>query len=221
MYLGHRHRRFMRKKPFHTSRRQEMLTAYDDEMNEIGVFSRSHVHYNGMWHRVCQCWIVGADSKSVRIYLQRRSFEKKSNPGRYDVAAGGHIMAGEDIKRAMMRELREETGLDPRFDELIKIGTYREVSNNDHEIAEIFLYMRKNPPFSPGNEVIYMVSADIDEYKQLSEGNRDSITVIPAIKTGPMEDEAFEIGIDNICNHESFPRMVYPFIMKKLGKMNQ
>ena len=32
-------------------------------------------------------------------------------------------------------------------------------------------------------------------------------------------DEAFEIGIDNICNHESFLEMVYPFIMKKLGKL--
>ena len=86
-----------------SKKKPEMLTAYDENMNEIGVFARPVVHYNGMWHRVAQCWVVGMSEKGPRIYLQRRSFEKKSHPGRYDITAGGHVSAGETPRYAMTR----------------------------------------------------------------------------------------------------------------------
>lgn len=191
---------------------QEMLTAYDDDMNEIGVFARPVVHYNGMWHRVAQCWVVGMSETGPRIYLQRRSFEKKSNPGRYDITAGGHVSAGETPEYAMAREMWEETGLNLKEEQMIKIGEFREVLGHDHEVATIFIHRDDEPPFSPGPEVIYMVSADLEEFKALSEGSVDEITVIPAIRTGLMLDEAFKVGPKNFCNHKSFLDIVYPYI---------
>ena len=38
------------------------------------------------------------------------------------------------------------------------------------------------------------------------------ITVIPAIRTGPMTNEAFKVGPQNFCNHRSFLEIVYPYI---------
>ena len=198
------------------NRTPEMLDAYDNDMNFIGSFVRPAVHYNRMWHKVAQCWIIGLGSSGPRVFLQRRSFEKKSNPGRYDVSAGGHVSAGEEPKTAMVREIQEETGLILKEHHLIEIGTCQEVSGHDREIAHIFVHFEIDPPFYPGKEVIYMVSADLEDFKALSEGSVDSITVVPAIRTGPMQNEAFVVNQDNFCNHESFVTLVYPYVKKYL-----
>ncbi|MCI8284902.1 MAG: NUDIX domain-containing protein [Firmicutes bacterium] len=206
------------KRPMIRNRKKktELLTAYNEDMNEIGVFERSVVHYNGLWHKVVQCWIVDdSDPKDIRIYLQRRSFEKKSNPGRYDISAGGHVEAGESVENAMLREIREETGLILKAHDITEIGTFREISGKDCEFAHIFVCFMSVPPFSPGEEVIYMVSANADEFKSLSEGIVNEITVIPAIKTGLMTEEAFTVNPANFCNHESFVKVVYPYLKKK------
>ncbi len=195
-----------------SKRKQEMLTAYDENMNEIGVYARPVVHYNGMWHRVAQCWVVGMSENGLRVYLQRRSFEKKSHPGRYDITAGGHVSAGETPHCAMIREIWEETGLQLDEDDLTEIAEFREVSGHDREVATIFIHREDEPPFSPGPEVIYMVSADLEDFRALSEGSVDQITVVPAIRTGPMINEAFKVEPQNFCNHKSFLEVVYPYI---------
>ena len=195
-----------------SKRKQEMLTAYDENMNEIGVYARPVVHYNGMWHRVAQCWVVGMSENGPRVYLQRRSFEKKSHPGRYDITAGGHVSAGETPHCAMIREIWEETGLQLDEDDLTEIAEFREVSGHDREVATIFIHREDEPPFSPGSEVIYMVSADLEDFRALSEGSVDQITVVPAIRTGPMINEAFKVEPQNFCNHKSFLEVVYPYI---------
>jgi 8-oxo-dGTP pyrophosphatase MutT (NUDIX family) len=189
-----------------------MLTAYDNNMNDIGVYPRPFIHYYSMWHRVVQCWVIGRSETGLRVYLQRRSFEKMSHPGRYDITAGGHVSAGESPRYAMIRELYEETGLRLSEDELVEIGEFREVSGKDHEIASIFICFQNDPPFSPGPEVIYMVSADLEDFRALSEESVDEITVIPAIRTGLMTDEAFKVGPQNFCNHRSFLEVVYPYL---------
>jgi len=199
-------------------RTPEMLDAYDDDMNFIGSFIRPAVHYNKMWHKVAQCWIIGLGDSGPRVFLQRRSFEKKSNPGRYDVSAGGHISSGEEPKTAMVREIQEETGLILREHHLMEVGTCKEVSGHDRELAHIFVHFEIDPPFYPGKEVIYMVSADLEEFKALSEGSVDSITVVPAIRTGPMQKEAFKVTQENFCNHESFVTIVYPYVKKYLAE---
>ncbi len=194
-------------------KKPELLMAYDEDMNKIGAFVRPLVHYHKMWHKVVQCWIVDrSDPDDVRIYLQRRSFEKKSNPGRYDVSSGGHVEAGELPEDAMVREMREETGLRVRKDQLGEIGIFKETAGNDREFAYIYVCFMEAPPFAPGDEVIYMVSANVEEFRALSEGSVDKITVIPAIKTGLMMDEAFTVTQDNFCNHASFLELVYPYL---------
>lgn len=52
-------------------------------------------------------WIVDADG---RIFLTRRSMEKKYAPGKWENPAG-HVQAGESPVHAVIRELHEETGL--------------------------------------------------------------------------------------------------------------
>ncbi len=196
---------------------QELMNAYDNNMNEIGVYARSYIHYHKMWHKVVQCWIVGRTEAGIRVYLQRRSFEKMSHPGRYDVTAGGHVSAGELPEDAVLRETQEEIGLRLDTDRLQSLGYVKEVAGNDREIAYLYVYEEANPPFRPGKEVIYMVSADIDDFYAMMKGERESIVVVPAIKTGPMHEEAFSVTMENCCMHQNFLDVVYPYIKETMG----
>ena len=205
--------RYHRRRADKDRRKQERLTAYDRNMKVMGDFPRTYVHKNGLWHKVAQCWIAGITSSGIRVYLQRRSYEKRTHPGKYDISSGGHVAAGERPDIAMARELREETGIVMRSDSLIPVGVLPEISDLDHEMAYIYVSIQNDPPFRPGDEVIYMVSADLEEYWKLCKGEIDKIELVPAIRTGPLLHEKFLVPRSDICIHRSFTELAYPFII--------
>lgn len=71
-----------------------------------------------------------------RIYLQRRSFRKDIQPGKWDTAVGGHVSYGESIIEAVYREASEELGL-VNFHP-IHIETYEFESSVEREMVSVF-----------------------------------------------------------------------------------
>ena len=61
----------------------------------------------------------------MQILLQKRSDNKDSDPGCYDISSAGHIPAGSDYIPSAVRELKEELGVDMNGDELIYCGQRR------------------------------------------------------------------------------------------------
>lgn len=57
--------------------------------------------------------------------MQKRSDNKDSDPGCYDISSAGHIPAGSDYIPSAVRELKEELGVDMNGDELIYCGQRR------------------------------------------------------------------------------------------------
>lgn len=53
---------------------------------------------------------VGLMSSNGRIYLQRRSKNKRQNPGLYDKTIGGHVLAGYGWEMTVTKECSEELG---------------------------------------------------------------------------------------------------------------
>lgn len=149
---------------------EEMLSFYDDNLNEIGMATRSEVHFKGLLHQVVHCWIIDNLSDEKWIYFQQRSYKKKDFPGLYDISAAGHIDIGEKVEEAIKREVEEEIGIviDPQ--KLEFVGSIREklrLGNFfNNEICQVYLYPIKNPKFDCGYEVEKMVKIQLSEFKK-------------------------------------------------------
>ena len=61
------------------------------------------------FHLVCEAIIQHTDGEYL---LMQRSFNKEIYPGKWEVGAGGSALKGENKLQAVLREIREETGID-------------------------------------------------------------------------------------------------------------
>ena len=87
---------------------------YFDVLNNNGEFtgeiaSREECHHNGLWHRAVYGFVFNSNGD---VLLQKRSNLKKMWPDLWDVTAGGHVLAGEFGSQALIREIKEELGID-------------------------------------------------------------------------------------------------------------
>ena len=87
-----------------------------DIVNENGeptgkTVERSFAHQNGVMHRTAHVWLFRKSEGQVEILLQKRSNNKDSFPGCYDISSAGHIPAGVEYVPSALRELSEELGL--------------------------------------------------------------------------------------------------------------
>jgi len=97
----------------------EYLDTYDENKNYLGKQTRDYVHANALWHNTVHCWLYDSNGN---IYFQIRSDEKT-----FYTTASGHVLAGETIKEAFGREIKEELGLDIDYEkaELVDIVTWK------------------------------------------------------------------------------------------------
>ena len=91
-----------------------------DVLNELGEFTgkiatREECHKNGLWHRAVYGFII---DENKNVLLQKRSGNKKLWPNMWDITAGGHVNSGEFGRQALIREVKEELGIDIKDDEI-------------------------------------------------------------------------------------------------------
>lgn len=100
----------------------EMIDIVDEMNVPTGETElKSIAHRDGLWHRSVHIWIFGKDG----ILLQLRSKDNYLYPNCWDISAAGHIQAGETSEQAAIREVKEETGLDVKEDDLQYLMTKR------------------------------------------------------------------------------------------------
>ncbi len=119
----------------------EYLDTYDEYMNKIGSESRDTVHKNGLWHKTIHCWMY---DDAGNIYFQVRADSNKLY-----TTASGHVLAGETVRDAFRREIREEIGVDTDVENAvpIEIVFWRQdkPEKNWHDRAFSHVYMNKLP----------------------------------------------------------------------------
>jgi len=103
----------------------EYLDIVDKTGEPTGsIVERSIAHAYGIPHHCSHVWLFRFRNSKPQLLLQKRSGEKDSFPGCYDISSAGHIPAGDDYISSALRELKEELGVDAKADELRFCGSY-------------------------------------------------------------------------------------------------
>ena len=120
----------------------ELIDIVDENGNYTGkTCLKSEAHKYGYFHPTIHVWLY---TKDQQILLQKRALTKKVFPGLWDISVAGHISAGEEIKIAALREIKEEIGFDISSEHLYKIGTRKHMVNHpngiiDNEFHHVFV----------------------------------------------------------------------------------
>lgn len=125
-----------------------------DILNENGEYtgkveSRAKCHKEGLYHKAVAVWIINSKQQ---VLLQKRSPNKRMWPNTWDVTAGGHVLTGEFGFEAIIREIKEEIGIDIDKQCITFIGSVISTNIKGDIVNKHF------------NE-FYIINKDIDETK--------------------------------------------------------
>jgi isopentenyldiphosphate isomerase len=112
---------------------QELFPLVNEEGHVIGKATRGECH-NGshLLHPVVHLHVFNSRGE---VYLQKRPEWKDIQPGKWDTAVGGHIDYGETPEKALLREVREELGIEAFTPE--RVGMYVFESKRERELVYV------------------------------------------------------------------------------------
>lgn len=125
----------------------ELLDIVDEYGEPTGkTIERRIAHQKGIRHRTSHVWILRYKNNSLQVLLQKRSDQKDSYPGCYDISSAGHIPAGVDYISSALRELKEELGYEAKENQLIECGLrffeFKEIFHgqlfHDLQVSKVF-----------------------------------------------------------------------------------
>lgn len=143
-----------------------------DVLNEYGeytgeVASRSEAHHKGLWHKAVVVFIVNSKNE---VLIQQRSANKKLWPNKWDITAGGHVFSGEFGYQSVIRETKEEIGLDIQVTDLLFIGATTSINTKEDIINrhynEYFI-VRKDVNLKE----IQLEDSEVQDIKWISKNN--------------------------------------------------
>lgn len=113
---------------------EEMLPLVDEQGNILGAATRRECHDGSkLLHPVVHLHVFNSRGE---LYLQKRPGWKDIQPGKWDTSVGGHIDLGENVERALHREVGEELGITDF--QVSEMGHYVFESDREKELIYAF-----------------------------------------------------------------------------------
>lgn len=171
-------------KRFADSKRIEYIDTYNENHQFIGRFEKQKAHELGLWHDVLGSLVINPNKNEVFFQLKNH---KHNNVNKYDlleITAGGHLRAGETLEDGV-REIKEETGLQVSFEDMIPSGIRKCDTDNNMTIREFQYY--------------YLLPLDID-LQDLNPNEDESVAFVK------MDIDA---ALDVIVNNQSAIGNIY------------
>ncbi len=113
---------------------EELLPVVDENDEVQGIRRRGDIHSLGLLHRAVHVLVFDAKG---RLYLQRRSANKDTHPGKWTTSASGHVDPEENYAEAAARELQEELDLSLALEEAGSIAASPEPRTNSRECSAL------------------------------------------------------------------------------------
>ena len=93
------------------TRGDELFEIVDEAGRVLGTAPRRRCHGDpSLLHQSVHVMVFDGQR---RLFLQRRSMQKDSQPGKWDSSVGGHMAPGEQPLESALRETQEELGFTP------------------------------------------------------------------------------------------------------------
>lgn len=181
--------------------KMELLDVLDPDGRRSGrVSERGVVHREGSFHAAAHVWVARARADGgYDLLLQKRSMEKDSFPGCYDVSAAGHIEAGEDARTTAVRELSEELGIRAEADSLYYVGerlsdhsgSFHGKPFINHEKSSVYLYQG-----SVDIQELTLQRSEVEEVRWM-----DAADCLKRVRNGSLKTCIEEDSLTMVCTY--------------------
>ena len=144
---------------------KEIIDVYDENKQKTGKTILRGKERLQKGEYVLATKAIFVNSKK-QILISKRSDAKPKNPGLWEIGAGGCSLTGETSLQAIIREIKEELGLDLNN----KKGIFFKGYKDDHIFFDIWLYnidVKISDLNFSDNEVVDAKWVEIDEYMNL------------------------------------------------------
>lgn len=140
---------------------EEMFPVVTEEDEVVGSAPRSAVHSRGLIHRSVFFFLF---DQAGRVFVNQRSIHKKFYPEYWSILLGGHVRAGESYEEAVVREAKEEAGIEskPFF-----IAAYKKrLEGNDKENVKVYGFVLQGEPVLEERELKKGMFVGVGELEQ-------------------------------------------------------
>ena len=142
---------------------EEWFPVVDEDGNTIGKALRSVCHdgKSMLLHPVVHLHLFNTKGE---LFLQKRVKTKDIQPGKWDTSVGGHVNPGETPDEAIMREAREELGINNFIPEFLKKYVWE--SSRERELVNSFSTISDEVPVINTDEIEEGRFWTLDEIKE-------------------------------------------------------
>lgn len=119
----------------------ELIQIVDKNGNFTGeVMDKEEAHDKNLLHNEVAAFIINGKGQ---VLLQKRSVNKRFNPNKWALCAG-HVDAYESFESAILREIKEEIGIDVNPNELMSFGEREFTIRDLNSHITYFYYVKLN-----------------------------------------------------------------------------
>ena len=118
----------------------EVYDVVDEDDNIIGKGTRKEIHDKKLIHRTVMFFIF---DKKGRIFVTQRSKNKEFFKEYWSIVLGGHVDYGETYDDAVIRECKEETGIEAKP---IYMGSFKQRIPEEKENVKVYAFYTDKSP---------------------------------------------------------------------------
>ncbi len=119
----------------------ELIQIVDKNGNFTGqIMDKEEAHDKNLLHNEVAAFVI---NDKGQVLLQKRSANKRFNPNKWALCAG-HVDAYESLENAILREIKEEIGIDINPNELVPFGEREFTIRNSNSHITYFYYVKSN-----------------------------------------------------------------------------